>query len=235
MGTAHTDFWRSRLTIPAYRVGEAASYVRTSPQTVAAWHRRSHVARSVVVSDKEKGEGLSFLQLIEVAVVAEMRRVGVKLGEIARARDYFVKTTGLIYPFAQLKFKTDGADVLKDDDIPISDDAVERMISANHNGQYIWTGVLSVRLTEFNYDESGSVETWRVAGSQKPVIIDPRVAFGAPQIKGVRTRSVKAHWLGGLEVDEIADDYSISKGEVVEALLFEGIFRENPRIVKWIN
>ena len=235
MGTAHSDFWRSRLTIPAYRVGEAASYVRTSPQTVAAWHRRSHAARSAVVSDKEKGEGLSFLQLIEVAVVAEMRRVGVKLGEIARARDYFIKTTGLIYPFAQLKFKTDGADVLRDDDSPVTDGAVERMISANHNGQYIWTGVLSVRLTEFNYDESGSVETWHVAGNEKPIVIDPRVAFGAPQIKGVRTRTIKAQWVSGLEVDEVADDYSIGEVDVIEALLFEGIVRENPRIAKWIN
>lgn len=235
MGTAHTDFWRSRLTTPAYRVGEAASYVRTSPQTVASWHRRSHGARSAVVSDKEKREGLSFLQLIEVAVVAEMRRVGVKLGEIARAREYFIMTTGLIYPFAQLKFKTDGADVLRDDDSPISDVAVEKMISANRNGQYIWTGVLSVRLKEFNYDEAGSVRTWHVAGYEKPVVIDPRVAFGAPQVKGVRTRAIKAKWVGGLEVDEIADDYAILAVDVVEALFFEGIFRENPRLAKWIN
>lgn len=235
MGSAHTDFWRSRLTIPAYRVGEAASYVKISPQTVAAWHRRGDAVGSQIVSEKDKGDGLSFLQLIEVAVVAEMRRVGVKIGEIARAREYFVKTTGLSHPFAQLKFKTDGADIFSDIDGIFVESSADKMISANHNGQYVWTGALSVRLKEFNYDDSGSVATWHVAGSQKSIIIDPRVAFGAPQVKGVRTRIIKTRWISGLEVADIADDFSIKEGEVIDALLFEGIERENPRIAKWIN
>ncbi len=235
MGSVHTDFWRSRLTIPAYRVGEAASYVKISPQTVAAWHRRSDTVGSQIVSEKDKGDGLSFLQLIEVAVVAEMRRIGVKIREIALAREYFVRTTQLSHPFAQLKFKTDGADIFKDIDGLFVDSSADKMISANHNGQYIWAGALSVRLTEFNYDDSGSVTTWHVAGSQKPIIIDPRVAFGAPQVKGVRTRIIWNRWISGLEIGDLADDFSIEEGEVIDALLFEGIERENPRIVKWIN
>src|SRR6056297_125527 len=104
--------WKSRLSIPSYRIGEAASYAKVSTQTVAAWHKSQSKLAKSVLGERTNGKGLSFLQLIEVAVVAEMRRSGVKLSEIKQARDYLVEKTGLDFPFAQLKFKTDGADIL---------------------------------------------------------------------------------------------------------------------------
>lgn len=236
MGSAHTDFWRSRLTIPAYRVGEAASYVKISPQTVAAWHRRSDGAGSKIVSEKDKGDGLSFLQLIELAVVAKMRRADLKVGEIAKARDWFTRSTGLTYPFAQLRFKTDGAEILQDVNAALLEGDVEKLISANHGGQYVWRTFLSERLEEFNYDsETGAVDVWKVAGAGKPIVIDPKIAFGAPQIRGIKTAILKAHWLSGEEVSDLSDDFDLTAEEIMDALQFEGVQRENPRLSKWIH
>lgn len=231
-----SQFWKSRLTIPAYRIGEAASYTHVSPQTIAAWHRARADSRKAMLKEKEKQLGLSFLQLIELAVVAEMRRAGLKVAEISRARDWFKRSTGLDYPFAQLRFKTDGAEILQDDDAPFQEGQIEKLISANNGGQYVWRDLLSKRLTEFNYDEeTGAVSVWKVAGADKPILIDPKIAFGAPQIHGVKTAVLKAHWLSGEEVSDLADDFDLTQQEIVHALTFEGIQRESPRLSKWIN
>ena len=231
-----SQFWKSRLATPAYRIGEAASYAHVSPQTVAAWHRARLDGRKAMLKEKEKQAGLSFLQLIELAVVARMRKAGLKVSEISRARDWFTRSTGLEYPFARLRFKTDGAEILQDDEGPLRDGDVEKLISANHGGQYVWRDLLSQRLEEFNYDEdTGEVSFWKVAGTDKPILIDPKVAFGAPQVRGVKTGILKAHWLSGEEIDELMDDFDLSDGEVIDALVFEGVQRESPRLKKWIN
>jgi uncharacterized protein (DUF433 family) len=231
-----SQFWKSRLATPAYRLGEAAAYAHISPQTVAAWHRVREDGRKAMLKEKEKHEGLSFLQLIELAVVARMRRAGLKVSEIARARDWFTRSTGLEYPFAQLRFKTDGAEILQDDDAPLREGDVEKLISANHGGQYVWRDLLSQRLEEFNYDkDTGEVSFWKVAGTDKPILIDPKIAFGAPQVRGVKTGILKAHWLSGEDVDDLTDDFDLSAEEVIDALVFEGVQRESPRLRKWIN
>ncbi len=235
MSISPSEFWKSRLAIPAYRVGEAASYAHISPQTVAAWHKSTGSDGAALLGVKEKGSGLSFLQLIEIAVVAEMRRAGLKLGEIARARKFLTKSFGLDFPFAQIRFKTDGVEVLLDRDTPLDQDDVVKLISANYGGQLVWRDFLAERLQEFNYDDSGAVSVWHVAGRQKPIKIDPKIAFGSPQVSGVRTAIIRDRWLSGSEVDEVSDDFGISEFEAIEALLFEGVQRENSRLAKWIN
>ncbi|MFZ0459757.1 MAG: hypothetical protein WAM17_15210 [Rhodoplanes sp.] len=90
--------WRRRLYLPNYQIGEAARYVDISPQTVAAWHHAT-------LSRKEKREELSYMQLIEVAVVAAFRRAGIRLREIRAARDYVQKELKgtSIYPISRAR------------------------------------------------------------------------------------------------------------------------------------
>lgn len=235
MTTETAQYWKHRLTIPAYRVGEAASYAGVKPQTVSAWHRLKKDGQRRTLSAKEQGVGLSFLQLIELAIVADMRSNGVKLKEIERARSYFIKTTGLEYPFAQLKFKNDGADILADFETSDGRIAKGKLVAANHQGQLVWSDIIAKRFQEFDYGEHGEVLKWRVAGVDKPIEIDPRLSFGAPQVDGIRTAILKSRWVGGEEVDELADDFSISESAVLEALFFEGIISENKRLSKWIH
>lgn len=233
--SAATEKWIERLTIPAYRVGEAASYAQVSPSTVAAWHRSQVGSSEGLLSEKRSGDGLSFLQLIELAVVSEMRRIGIKMSEIKRARKHFASITGLQYPFAQLKFKTDGADILYEFEHESGKVAIDRLVTANRDGQMIWTEMLKSRLSEFDYGSGGAVIRWRLAGPSKEISIDPKLAFGAPQINGVRTRIVKDQWSSGETIQDIADDLDLTEQQVVEALLFEGAEASEPEIQRWIN
>lgn len=227
------QFWKRRLAIPAYRVGEAAAYAHVSPQTVAAWHKKK--TKAPVLSERKEREGLSFLQLIELAVVADMRKLGVKLTEIDRARKYFKETTGLEYPFAQLRFKTDGADVFSEIEGPLGSIVEDKLLAGNHQGQYTWKEMLQAKLHEFNYDDQGSVVAWNVAGVNKDIVIDPQLAFGAPQIHGVKTALIKSRWESGEEADEIAEDFGLAPQHVIEALLFEGLEPGDPRLARWMN
>ncbi|AKO98434.1 hypothetical protein MALG_03290 [Marinovum algicola DG 898] len=227
--------WKNRLTIPTYRIGEAACYARISPQTVSAWHKsRGKDARSTL-SEKEPNRALSFLQLIEMAVVADMRRAGVKLKEIREAREDMIRETGLAYPFAQLKFKTDGADIFREVEGPLGDVLTDRLLAHNHGGQYFWTAFIQRKLEAINYDDDGTAISWKVAGSDKEVEINPKLSFGAPQVGGVKTSLIKTRFAIGEEVDEIASDYGLEEGQVIEALLFERIFPEDRRLSRWIN
>jgi hypothetical protein len=89
--------WRKRLHLPAYQVGEAARYARISTQTVVAWHK---VAQRRVLSEKEDGQRLSYLQLIELAVVAGFRKAKIPLPEIRAAREYVKRNLKSEHPFA---------------------------------------------------------------------------------------------------------------------------------------
>src|SRR5712691_8589207 len=102
-----------RLYLPAYRYSEAARLAGTTAQTISRWYRGyqapGHRMRPVLPSDGTSL--LSYLQLVEVAFVADFRRGGVKLDRLRQAHEYCRKTFSSEYPFAQYRFKTDGVHV----------------------------------------------------------------------------------------------------------------------------
>ena len=230
----HSGFWRERLHLPAYRVGEAAVYAHLSPGTVSRWSQTYGEQKRVTVP-RAKRKALSYLQLIEIAVVAAMREEGVKLQEIKRAREFFVDKLGLDYPFAQARFKTDGVDILVDADGPDGQPLRSKLIAANHNGQFVWSDFLKKRLNEFNYENGGEVLSWKVNGNGSRIEIDPQISFGAPQTSGVPTWIIKDRWKQGEGIGDIADDFGLEEDEVADALKFEKITLDDARPYRWSN
>jgi hypothetical protein len=99
--------WRRRLYLPTYQVAEAARYAHVSARTVAAWHRADK-RTTLTLSNKGTGEALSYLQFIEVGVVAAFRKLGVPLSRIRATREYIGIALKTEFPFAAYRFKTDG-------------------------------------------------------------------------------------------------------------------------------
>jgi uncharacterized protein (DUF433 family) len=234
MVLAETEFWRERLTTPAYRVAEAARYARTSQQTIGNWERLSDDRRGVV-SRRSPGQSLSYLQLIEVGVVAAMRQSGVKLEHIRDAREYLCGEFGVEYPFARYRFKTDGKFLLMDYD-QIMPKEKGKLLAINENGQLAWNQILSGLLQEFEYDaDLNTVLRWRIAGVDSPVRLDPRIAFGAPHVNGIATWVVRERWKSGESAADIAEDYDLHLELINAALRFEKIEVDPDRPHKWIN
>lgn len=213
---ARPDAWRRRALIPHYQVAEAARYAGISPQTVAAWHKAT-------LSPKDHREELSYMQLIEVAVVAAFRKAGVRLPEIRAARDYVKQKLRKEFPFAEFRFKSEGKNLW----IPL--EQIEggkgkgKLLKANQAGQLAWGEILG-RLQEFEYEGGrGVVVRWRVAGPSSPITIDPRIAFGAPAVGGTPTWVLKGRWQAGEPDSEIAADFNLTKEQVRAALAFERV------------
>ena len=71
-----------------------------------------------------------------------------------------------------------------------------------------WGGRRSLSPSSPNDYEFGLALVWHAAG-RPPVLIDPRISFGAPMIKGVRV--LKGRHEAGESIGDIRDDFSRQK------------------------
>ncbi len=218
--------WRRRLYLPSYQIGEAATYAKISPKTVAAWHR----IEASLLKEREKRAALSYMQLIEVAVVAAFRKAGVSMPRIRAARAYAVRMLHSEHPFAEYSFKEEGKHLWLDStQIDVKPGTA---VSADQGGQMAWECVIG-RLKEFEYEKpDGIVLKWHVAGPGSPIVIDPRISFGAPAVKGTPTWIIKGRFDAGESDTDIAEDFGMKKEEVREALKFEGVVGRHKSPVK---
>jgi uncharacterized protein (DUF433 family)/DNA-binding transcriptional MerR regulator len=208
--------WRRRLMLPAYQIAEAANYAQVSTQTVLAWHK----IEAALLKQREQRGALSYLQLIEVAVVAAFRKAGVPMKRIRKARAGASHELKSEFPFAEYKFKENAKHLYLDSQqIDVKENTV---VQADAEGQLEWESVIG-RLQEFEYENRGIVLRWHVAGEGSPIIIDPRISFGAPAVRGIATWILRGRFDAGESDSDIADDFGIKKEEVREALKFEGV------------
>lgn len=214
------DFWRARLDIPNYDVSEAARYAHVHASTVTRWQR------SATIRGREARTKLSYLQLIELAVVAAAQKAGMKLADIRTARAYFAGAFNTEHPFATVRLSTDGVD--------LAAKAGADLLIGNKGGQLAWKAVIGQRFKEFEY-EDGLATRWHVAGDGSPVLIDPRVRFGAPHVSGVPTWLLKDRWQTGEPLEDIEDDLGLDKKAILAGLQFEGVDTAKSRKGLWLN
>lgn len=225
--------WRRRMTLPAYQVKEAARYAGITSQTILNWQKSTATA-GAALSARDKGVGLSYLQLVEVAFVAALRNLGVKLEDIRNAHEYMAQKLNAEYPFAQHRFKTDGRDILME--LPQFEPGTTKssLVIVNKGGQTGWAEVLKSKFEEFDYLDDEIAVRWRPAGRDSPIAIDPRVSFGAPTVNGVPTWAIKGRWDAGESLEDISDDFLIDPTLVNEALVFEGLkVKNNNNHIAW--
>lgn len=220
--------WLRRLYLPAYSVTEAAHYADTSPQTVSHWYYYGGRV-GPAIPGKEKGKPLSYLQLIEMAFVATMRKEGLTLQKIRKTREYASQTFNVEYPFAQLRWKTEGTHLLLELKDIVGETDVDRLIAGDMAGQIGWKPLMAERFKQFVYEE-GLALIWHVRGTECPIKIDPRISFGAPTIRGLPTWIIKGRWLAGETIQEIEEDFHIDPQSIKYAFEFEGIKTE-PQLV----
>jgi uncharacterized protein (DUF433 family)/DNA-binding transcriptional MerR regulator len=218
--------WRKRLRIPAYQVGEAARYAQISAQTVVAWHKIDQK----VLSEKRNRERLSYLQLIELAVVAAFRKAKFSLKEIRAAREYVKRNLKSEHPFAEYEFKRYGKSLFTEYE---EAEGVRRLLKANQAGQLAWKEIIGPVLKEFEYEHQGVAIRWHLAGPSSPIIIDPRISFGTPTVKGTPTWIIKGRFDAGESDKEIAEDFNLDVFAVREALKFEGVLPGQQK--QWIH
>lgn len=211
-----------RLFLPAYTAVEAARLAGTSSRTAAYWHYHSGTTVGPALPGKKRRVPLSYLELVEVAFVASFRQRGVALQRIRKAREYVAKRFSVEYPFAEYEFKTEGVHVLLE--LADIDPTFKGLIAADEAGQLAWREVILERFDQFEYEKDLAIR-WYPRGKDKPIVIDPRIAFGAPIVvtAGIPTWVLKGRYEAGETLEEIEEDFGIRAEDVLAALEFEGL------------
>jgi uncharacterized protein (DUF433 family) len=219
------DLERQRRT-PAYPFGEAAHYLNLPVSTLRAWclgRGGPHRFRPVIRLDGKPGEGLSFINLVEAHVLAALRRLhGVKLGKVRGALDYVARQLQIDRPLADIQFQTGGVDLFVEQ--------LDRLVNVSRDGQLEMASLLRAHLKRIERDPSNvpiklyPFTTSRAApDAPAPVVIDPRIAFGRPVLKGkgVPTAILADRFKAGDSLKELAGDYEAPPEDIEEAVRCE--------------
>ncbi len=210
--------WHDRLYLPSYRYVDVARLVQTTPQTVARW-RRAYSLLDRRAAQTSYAKPLSYFELITIAFIAAFRRTGVELDNLRQVHESLRGIFNDDYPFTLLDFKTRAPLVLAH----LPDGHLFEYGIVSWQGRRDWNGAILAQFEQFDYDE-GRVLRWYPRGRDSAIVVDARIAFGSPIIKGagILTYILKQRYVAGETLEETADDFGISIDQLREALLFEG-------------
>ncbi len=131
---------------------------------------------------------ISFLDLMELRVVKALVDRGLSLQHVRQVAKLASRLFKTPYPFASRRIFTDGEEVFaslsrQTDDAPLLE------LSARYP-QLLAAPIVARYLMELDFDSKSSLaERWWPLGRDVPVVLDPRVAFGAPVVATTATRT----------------------------------------------
>ena len=217
------------LTGKAYTVPEAARYAKTGAATVRRWiagydaagHAMAPVFAEKAASSDEPLR-LSFLDLAEIVVVVTFTQRGGKLEKMRRAREWALRQyPDLLYPFANMRLKQLGGEVLHIVDQELGGKAIAISMGGSEGEQPALPRFAAEALDLFDTDPLGLAERWHPYGRHVPVVLDPKFAGGQITIegRGIRKDTITTRFFEYEEsVEFIARDLELEP-EAVEAVL----------------
>jgi len=215
-----------KLGAGAYRLSEVARYTEVNFGRVWSWFRERHDRENhdpVFHSDYDPVEGdfaVSFLDMIDVSVAAQLREEGVKMSIVRRSKAILSRDLSTQHPFSHSDIYTDGQRVFVFAADQIGDETLSEVIS--HQQFFLR---IRERLTHIEYSKVTKLAArWRIA---RGVVIDPRVALGKPVVANTGTTTfvlANCYWANDQDAGVAADLFNVSEEDVVNAVSFEQRF-----------
>jgi uncharacterized protein (DUF433 family) len=211
--------------VPAYSFAEAGLLAGVPLSMLRSWvlgrpvpsRRGQRWSLPVIRLSKGQKQFLSFTNLVEVHVLAAMRRKhALHLDAIRRAVRYVHDELDVDHPLANKHFKTNGVDLFVE--------RLGKIIGASREGQLGMRAVLVGSLERVEYDQQARAvrlfPLLKREDAPRSIVIDPRRAFGRPVIVGTSAPAVDvlARFDAGDGVDELARDYDVSTELIEDAL-----------------
>ncbi len=214
-----------RRELPAYSIAEAAHYLTVPNATIRYWATgQDRYAPLIEVSDS-RPTLLSFLNLVELHVLAAIRRKHtVPMPKVRAAIEYLKKQTHAPdkrHPLISRQLETDGLDLF-----------VQRygeLVNISRDGQIAMREVMSAALKRIERDNNGiPIKLYPFTRSDihhapTMVVIDPDVSAGRPVIvgTGLATELIAERYKAGESINELARDYERKEEEIEEAVRCE--------------
>lgn len=161
-------------------------------------------------------DGVTFVDLIEVATIGKLRRRGFSLKRIRQINAYCRVYLQEPRPLVTQKFKVAGKDIFLDTDFDV-------LVNVGYEaGLMAWRDVLEPFLEDVEY-ENELARRWWPLGKDHTVVVDPDYGFGLPVVEGigVRTEIIAERHVAGDSVGEITYDFGVTPEQIEDALLWE--------------
>jgi uncharacterized protein (DUF433 family) len=215
-----------------YTIGEAGRLAHVAPVTVRRWlHgyapdlRHPDWRRPPVFGPKDTKVSLvSFLQLVEIVVASDFRKVShLKLDVIRDAHENLRSESGIEYPFAHAELESLGDHVVR----WLKGQALAQAVDVPQ--QFSLPGLLEERthevverrLSELDFERMLAAR-WYPVGKDFPIVVDPLYGAGLPTIvgRGVTVGAIYRRWKAdpNENIELIADDLQLD-AQLIERVL----------------
>jgi uncharacterized protein (DUF433 family) len=216
--------------LPTYTISEASHYLLIPDATLRSWvvgryyplqEGKGFFSPPILVPQKNPAM-LSFINLIESHVLDAVRReFNIAFPVIRSAISYLRREFKSDHPLAEQKIETDGRDLFIR--------SFDKLIAASKAGQLAMPELIGSYLKRIEWDEHGLARRLypftrkRSADEPRVIVIDPRISFGRPVLKGtgIRTALVAERYKAGESIQELSKDYGRERLDIEEAIRCE--------------
>lgn len=201
-----------------YSFAEVAKLLKLPRARVREWCVGQRPVLSAGYAPIDGIHAISFLDVVEVHVAAQLRACGVSLQRVRKVHQRLQKDLGTSTPFARRELLTDGKDVFLRCATNDGDDAIYEAITKQH----VIPKLILPFLRQLRYASVNSLaDRWNVADG---VVIDPRYNFGQPMLEScsVPTSVIAAEFsANGNDPERIGGWFGITATDVMHAIRFE--------------
>lgn len=219
----------SLLVRPTYSLSETARLLRISPATLRWWldgdSRGSKRYPPVLRHEPTGDPRVSWGEFIEAAYLREYRRY-LPLQRLRPLRQALSREFDTPFPFAVAKPLIGGRELVSEMQQRLEIPAELWMVVGS--GQLMLSSAAETFCRRVQLDEvTEEAMRYIVMEAQEPVRVNPRVSFGIPTVRRVRTEVLSELALAG-EPDsmilEIYDDHGVTAKDINTAIDFETRF-----------
>ena len=204
-----------------YTYYEAAKLLGVDKTQVRRWAdgytyslRGEQKHKEPVLQRQRTPEGLlTFYDLIELFIVRELIRAGVRMEVIRASAALLSRELDTPYPFACEKIYTDGVQILHD-----AGDQYENVATKQQVFQFI-----EDFFKNMEFDRNYLPMRWFPLGPERLIVMDPKRSFGTPIDfrSGMRTDVLYSTYKAEEDIDAVADWYEVTREAVEAAVEFE--------------
>ena len=168
-----------------------------------------------------RGEGraktFSFHTLIEIYVIAQLRKHRVTMATVRKAREELSERFDTAHPFAVAGLLLGGKRLLKEL-------GNQTLLELGTGGQTGFEAVIAPFCERLDFDQTTRLaQRFYPNGRNNAVVIDPHHAFGRPIIEGtnITTEALASLMWGGEKLEDVAANFGLEVRQVEEAWAFE--------------
>lgn len=164
--------------------------------------------------DIDFGTYVNFKTLLQFYVFEKLRRAGHKPNKILKSYSVLSKLFDTPYPFILPQVLKLGGDIIYLDN--------GKYVSTDGKFQLHLKEIITPFLEKIAFDENGVPQAFYPYGKDVNIIVDPRIQFGAPTIKGTRIEvdSIRNLLESGEPIKQISKTYDLPPNLIEEVIQF---------------